>query len=91
MGRDSTDAFEKWGLAREPLVLRRERGFGMCPAKDVHRLEISDDHDAQVLERHRERRISEIRARAPLPLRGFIPLERLKELAGERTDEGGAL
>lgn len=49
------------------------------------------DRDADALERHKARRIAEIRAGAPLPERGFISLERLRELADEGTGEGGAL
>lgn len=49
------------------------------------------DRDADALERYQARRIAEIRAGAPLPERGFVSLERLRELADEGTGEGGPL
>jgi hypothetical protein len=42
------------------------------------------------LARHRARRIEEIRAGAHLPERGFLPAERLRELA-DGVERGGAL
>ena len=50
-----------------------------------------DDRDAEALERYREQRIAEIRAGAPLPERGFVPLDRLRELAHGEPGEGGTL
>lgn len=49
------------------------------------------DRDADALERYQARRIAEIRAGAPLPERGFVSLERLRELADEGTGQGGPL
>lgn len=49
------------------------------------------DRDAAALERYQARRIAEIRAGAPLRDRGFVSLERLRELADEGTGEGGPL
>lgn len=49
------------------------------------------DRDADALERYQARRIAEIRAGAPLPERGFVSLERLRELADKGTGEDGPL
>ena len=50
-----------------------------------------EEQSTDALERYREKRIAEIRAGSPLPERGFIPLDRLRELADEGTGEGGTL
>ncbi len=43
------------------------------------------------LERHYARRIAEIRAGVPLSESGYVPLDRLRELANEGAGEGGSL
>jgi hypothetical protein len=50
-----------------------------------------EELDADALERYRRQRIAEIRAGMSLPERGFVPLNRLKELADAEPGEGGAL
>jgi hypothetical protein len=51
-----------------------------------------EEQSTDALKRYRERRIAEIRAGSPLPEKGFIPLDRLRELAdGTETGESGTL
>ena len=65
----------------------------MSKASEIYaRPSTEEEHSTETLERYRARRIAEIRAGVPLPERGFIPIDRLRELA-DATDaeEGGAL